>query len=347
MNEIIILLDYKGDFQCSVFDLKNYTSMNVTNVVKYLEEYGYNVKVNHFTEIDFEENYKGKYILYHSSEDFGLFYKSYIEDICFFLKNSGAILLPDLIHLRAHHNKSMMEMIRLQFKNIKLKTIKSSIIGTLEDFQTKKMIFPLVVKLSEGSGSNGVQLVYNKNEFESAAKESSRVLFGRSYLELAKKYILNIVKKKSKREYTDYRNKFIVQNFIEGLSGDYKVLFFAGKYYILGRKNRKNDFRASGSGLLFEVPESEVEGILAFSKLVVEELKEPMLGIDIGYDGTNYHLIEFQSGLFLGPYTLQCSDYWYEYTENNSWDKKMGKSELEKEYCRSVHFKIMNSKKSI
>jgi len=46
-----------------------------------------------------------------------------------------------------------------------------------------------------------------------------------------------------------HRSKFIVQEFIPDLSNDWKVLVFWDKYYVLRRKNRPNDFRASGSGL--------------------------------------------------------------------------------------------------
>jgi hypothetical protein len=54
-----------------------------------------------------------------------------------------------------------------------------------------------------------------------------------------------------------------------------------------------------------------------------------------------FYLLEFQVGIFLGPYTLQCSDFWYEFSEQrNSWEKKLGKSELEREYCRSIDSKI-------
>jgi hypothetical protein len=343
MIKIIILLDYKGYFQCSAIDIKNYSSMDVTKVVTYLETYGYSVNVISFGEIDFRMSYEGQYVLYHSAEDRGLFYKSYIEDICFFLHNSGAILLPGLIYLRAHHNKSLMEMMRYQFKSSKLKTIKSSIFGTHGDSKKNNFEFPVVLKSAEGTGSTGVKLIHNKKEFELASKHSSRVLFANSYVELIKKIVLSIVKPKGKREYTDFRNKFIVQNFIDGLSGDFKVLFYGGKYYILGRKNRENDFRASGSGLFFEVSKIEEEGILSFSKLIVDELNEPIIGMDIGFDGINYHLIEFQIGVFLSPYPLERSEYWYEFTEdNNSWNKILGKSEVEQEYCRSMHLKINN-----
>jgi len=47
-----------------------------------------------------------------------------------------------------------------------------------------------------------------------------------------------------------HRRKFVVQNFIGGLTHDYKVLAYGKKYYVVRRDNRPGDFRASGSGLL-------------------------------------------------------------------------------------------------
>ena len=46
------------------------------------------------------------------------------------------------------------------------------------------------------------------------------------------------------------RGKIVVQEFIPGLKNDYKVLIFGSKYYVLYRRVREGDFRASGQGLL-------------------------------------------------------------------------------------------------
>jgi len=350
MNKIIILVDYKFEFQCSIEDLKNYSSMNINKIVKYLNQYNYNVEVITFSDFDFTRNYKNVFILYHSSEDSGLYYKSYIEDICFFLENQGAILIPKLLYLRSHHNKSLMEMLRYTFKNESLRSLQSCIYGTYED-SIKKNInlnFPVVLKASEGSGSNGVILVKNKKEYKYYIKKISRVKLFNSISDLIKYYLNNIFRKKNKRAYTEYRKKFIVQPFIKNLSGDFKVLYYSGKYYIIGRKNRKNDFRASGSGLIYNVNHNEAFGVLSFFKILVNEIDEEIIGADIAFDGTRYHLIEFQIWNFIGPYALQSSKCWYEWNLlEECWEIKHGYSELEYEYCRSVHFHIfkLNNKK--
>jgi hypothetical protein len=142
--------------------------------------------------------------------------------------------------------------------------------------------------------------------------------------------------------YTFYRKKIIVQNFIRGLQGDYKVIYFGGKYYALYRKNRDNDFRASGSGKLYPVDEKELPGLLEFARKLTLEIDFPIIGMDIGFDGERYHLFEFQC-IHIGPYTLQASQFWYEYIDGD-WVKGIGSSILEEEYCRTIHNFIKNWK---
>jgi hypothetical protein len=125
-----------------------------------------------------------------------------------------------------------------------------------------------------------------------------------------------------------------VQTFINGLNGDYKILAFGKKFYTLYRKNRANDFRASGSGLLYEVKDEEQIGLLDFARKLTCEIDYPILGLDVGFDGEKYHLIEFQM-IHLGPYTLQVSTYWHEYIEGK-WIKFTGKSNLEEEFSRAI-----------
>ena len=86
-----------------------------------------------FSDIDFSRKYNDYFIIYQSSEDQGLFYKSYIEDVCLFLEISGEVLIPGYQYLRAHHNKAFREMVRFTFKDERLKTIKSKVFGTYED----------------------------------------------------------------------------------------------------------------------------------------------------------------------------------------------------------------------
>ena len=110
-REILLITDYRNQFYESV--RSHGASMDLARMEKYFSNRGYNLKVMQFREIDFQSNdYKGYSILYQSSEDRGLLYKDYIEDILLGLDMQGAHLIPDFPKFRAHHNKVFMEILR-------------------------------------------------------------------------------------------------------------------------------------------------------------------------------------------------------------------------------------------
>ena len=98
------------------------------------------------------------------------------------------------------------------------------------------------------------------------------------------------------------------------------------------RHNRKNDFRASGSGL-FEYNENLPEGLLDFAELVFNSFKTPYLSLDVGFDGHEFSLIEFQY-LNFGNYTIEKSPFYF-VRESEGWIKIQEESNLEKEFVRS------------
>ncbi|MCX6083314.1 MAG: hypothetical protein NTW32_27620 [Chloroflexi bacterium] len=356
MANILILLDYRNTFLLSIENLQDYTSMDLNKIRALFIQQGNSIEIIKISELDFTRNYKGNYILYQTSEDIGAFYKDYIEDIIYYLETQGAILLPSYNYLLAHNNKNFMELLRNSFQSTDLKTIKSSIFGTAEDAIQQTDKFPVILKSAEGSGSRYVLLAQNKREFENKAKFLSGVFIVNdlpSLLEFIKYKIALLLFNKVKvryrfyyrhRLYTFYRKKFLVQNFIQGLKGDYKVLYFGGKYFSLFRKNRDNDFRASGSGKLYPVRNEELQGLLNFARKLTQEISFPIIAMDIGFDGEKYHLLEFQC-IHIGPYTLQASLYWYEYI-NGEWVRFTGITNLEDEYCRSIndYIKMLENK---
>jgi hypothetical protein len=73
---------------------------------------------------------------------------------------------------------------------------------------------------------------------------------------------------------------------------------------------------------------------LEFSKRITCELDFPIFGIDVGFDGKGYHLLEFQM-IHLGPYTLQSSLFWHEY-HDGKWIKYEGVSDLEEVFSEAI-----------
>lgn len=319
--------------------------MNVERICDIFKQYSYSLEIIKYSDLDLNRSYQDYFVLYQTAEDIGVFYKDYIEDIAYYLELQGAILLPRYTYLLAHHNKNFMELLRSRFKDSRYKTIKSKLYGVASDAIAEIERFPVVLKSAEGSGSQFVFLAKNKIDFNQKVNKLSGVFLVNDFHSLKEFIIyrtsLALLNKVQTiyRRYPFYRKKFIVQTYIDGLQGDYKVLYFCGKYYTMYRKNRENDFRASGSGMLYPLHENEMPegllGVLDFARGFTFEVDFPIIGMDVGFDGKNYHLFEFQC-MHMGTSAIQGSDCWHEY-RNGKWIKLSGKSNLEEEFCRSIH----------
>lgn len=274
-KNILILIDDRNQFYSSTKEPGG--SMNTDAVRKKLEDFGYSAIVKGFSEIDFaKENYKDFFILYQSTEDPDLRYKDFIEDILLGLKMSGAHLIPCFEYFRAHHNKVFMEILRERMNYGG--HIKSLYFGTLEELikSEYKFSYPVVVKPGAGSKSENVSLAHDRRRlFKLSSKISSSFTLVNTIRVI--KSILNL---RSYKLISNNRKKFIVQEFIPGLSGDYKILVYGKRYYVIQRENRPGDFRASGSWLL-SFPEIVSNELLDFTQSVFEKSNTPFMGVDI------------------------------------------------------------------
>jgi len=345
MSRLLILTDEQSAFLVSKADLRNFTLMDVESICSLFKEKNYDLSVCKFSELDLTKSYNGYFILYQTSEAPGGFYKRYIEDIVYHLEKQGAVVLPRFEYLKAHHNKVYMELLRSDFSDESLKSVKSYCFGSWVDARRYSGTFPVVIKQASGSAGKGVYLARNKREYLKKTKKAARILISSVLTDMIITYTRNLAKKTikliypSRSGYVAYdtepiSNSLIVQDFISGLSGDYKVLFFGGRFYCMYRKNRNNDFRASGSGRFSEVPGEEHAGLLEYARRVTLEIDFPVIGMDIGFDGDSYHLIEFQI-IDIGTSALQRSKFWHEYN-NGQWCRYDGTSILEEEFVRAI-----------
>jgi glutathione synthase/RimK-type ligase-like ATP-grasp enzyme len=345
MKRLIILTDEGSDFLISIADLKNYTSMDISKIREYFVARDFKVDIFKFSELDLSDDYSGVYVLYQTAETPGSFYKHYIEDLIYFLEKHGALVLPRHELLKAHHNKIFMEMMRLKFTDDSLKTIKSYCYGSWVDARNYNSLFPVVVKQSSGAGSEGVYLAKDKREFNIIVKKAGHVIIGSGIIGLVVDFFKKSAKKAikclypSRAKYLQYdtspvSRSVIVQNFIEGLSNDCKVLVFGNKYYARYRKVRPNDFRASGSGFSFDVPDEDYKGLLDFARKLAGQIDFPIIGMDLGFDGKDYHLFEFQM-IHIGTYPLHKSQFWHEFHDGR-WVRYEGGSNLEEEFSRAI-----------
>lgn len=340
-KEILILKDYRNHLYFSIKHKE--AGININKFADYLKDLGYRVEIKDFSEINFTNDYQNYIVIYQSSEDRNLFYKSYIDDIIYGLSLSGAILIPGYELFKAHHNKVFMEIYReIKMRDTDLLNIHSRYYGTYEEFKNDKDIDKskeYILKPSAGARSDKVSKVNNKT-FQKEIKKLSRTFHPRDY-------ITNIIKGYLKKTYpnynkkSNYRKKYILQDYIQGLTEDYKVLIYFDKYYILKRKNRKNSFTASGSGL-FEFPDNIPRDLLNYSEKIFSYFDTPFASFDIGQKNGDFHLFEFQF-IHFGTYTLEKSNHYY-VKNNEEWGKINIKSDLEYETARSIH-KYIKSKK--
>ncbi len=329
-NEILLLTDYRSSFYCSTTRRRG---IDLELLHAQFAAAGYHLNRHAYSELDFRQtSYAGQYVLYQSSEDAGLEYKSYLEDVLLILQMQGALLVPRFECFRAHHNKVFMELLRDALHLPELSTLHSYCFGTYEDFTHAVTHLPpvLVMKPSAGAGSLNVHLVDTIRAKKRVARRLSKSAFP------GWQGIKDIIAGWYYKDYTSaswYRRKFVAQNYIANLMGDFKVLVFGEKYYVLQRENRPKDFRASGSGR-FTWPENPAPELLNCAKTVFQALQVPFLSMDIAHDGQSYHVLEFQF-LSFGHLTMQRSQRYF--TEQaDGWTSIAEAPVLEREIAASV-----------
>ena len=348
MEKILILTDHHGYVFTSLKGAAG-NSADSKKVKSYLLEKGYEAHIASLHQIPEEWKQEGIYVFYPSSEVSGLFYKEYIEDVLLDLKLRGLKLLPEFPYFRAHHNKVFMEMMRSALSQRHLKTIHSYSIYDSGDLKKmlplleKELKYPMVLKMSSGSGASGVVLVKDRLELILKARKMTSIVYRNYSTFWHSSTTLSCWKRRMKKAMgkpdvplTYPQEKIVIQNFIPNLKYDFKVLVFGEKYYILKRLTRDNDFRASGSGKLFfpKKLDDEIRLVLDTSEELFGELNVPMLSADVAFDGERCHVIEFQCVSF-GPYTLQFSDRHY-VRSDGMWCTRMGESILESEIANAL-----------
>ena len=249
---------------------------------------------------------------------------------------AGANIMPRYELLRSHHNKVAMEALRWLYFPEEARAFDTKIFGTMEEALSSipSATYPLIIKSAEGAGSTGVVKVDDLVAAQGAIRKMSRDRFS----------LIPLIREKAKRwlkkDWTPrslHREKFIVQNLIEGLQGDCKILNFFGHFYVLYRKNRPNDFRASGGGLFSQdIPDDiPFDDLLTYAERISERIDAPTLSLDIGFDGKAFHLVEFQA-LHFGTLTAELSDGYWRRDLHGAWIKTEERCDIESVYARAI-----------
>ena len=200
-----------------------------------------------------------------------------------------------------------------------------------EAFQNLKDVsFPIVTKLKRGAGATNVQLLTNMSEtvafvnkmFSEGLNSSSGVLgnFDQK-LRLAKKIkspfklikkVFGYLKKYYKEANYNINEKgyFYYQKFLENNNFDIRVIVIGDKAFAIKRMNRKDDFRASGSGIIVYDHSQIDERCVLEAFNTNKKLNLQCTAYDFVFDENNAPLIvEIGFGFAVKAYD-RCPGYW-------------------------------------
>ncbi|MDX9694234.1 MAG: hypothetical protein RBT49_00430 [Bacteroidales bacterium] len=332
MKKLFIITDYKNNFGSKRDDIPYRSGMDKELLKRLFEQSNFDTSFLTFAEINaLNIDFINVPVLYTCTEDFGYMYKSFIEDVVLGLELRGANLLPPFKFLRATNNKVFMEILRNTIPKELSGNLNSFVFGCYEEFinNLPPIEYPVIIKEPGGAKSKGVYLAHNFTVAKKIVKKISTT----SNLKEDIKDWLRAKKHSGYARESIYRNKFVIQEFVNGLEYDYKVLIYGKKYYVLKRNNRPKDFRASGSGL-FEFTEDIPVEILNYAEKLFNYYQVPNLSLDIAFKNNQCYLLEFQA-VFFGSTTIVKSPFYF-IKENTEWNVLHGKSILEEEFVNSI-----------
>lgn len=302
MEKIYLLTDYRGRFGSKHDDTPYRSGMDHKLLEAAFREKGYESEFVALSDVrPGDGTWPGRLVMYTSSEDYGLAYKQYIEDIVFALELAGARVIPAGKYLRAHNNKVFMELLRDLLPEELRGGLVSSHFGTAGELAERidDISFPVIVKGHSGAMGRNVFLAHTAEELMRTVKGK---IAAKASLRFRIKEYLRQYRHPGYRRESFYRSRFIVQKFIPGLENDWKVYFFGERAYVFRRPVfRKREFRASGGGYdnySYGLRAAVPEGLLDFGHGIFRALGVPFVSMDLAWDGTRFYMLEFQCVYF-------------------------------------------------
>ena len=188
--------------------------------------------------------------------------------------------------------------------------------------------FPKVFKLRGGGGSQNVRLVKNKV----SAERMIRKAFGRGFMgyyaigslqERWRKYRLGkgsffnwlkgVVRLVFPPPYARVggreRGYIYFQEYIPGNTFDIRIVVIGDKAFAIKRMVRKDDFRASGSGMILYGKEHFSNETVSLAFKIAEQLKSQSAALDFVYHNDKIYVIEVSFGFIKEVYD-PCTGYW-------------------------------------
>jgi glutathione synthase/RimK-type ligase-like ATP-grasp enzyme len=292
-RNILILTDYTQSFK---------EMIDPVQLQALFQQEGMTTEVATYEEIDPRvHTIRDTWVVYTSSQL--PVYKRYIEDLLYVLMAKNT-LVPRYEMFKCHNDKVFQERFKGQ---LGISSLPAYCFATQAEFMAAQptLKYPLVYKGASGWAGGNVRLVHSAEEVLGLNRVDANQLF---------------------------REKFLLQAFVPHLSEDWRVAAMAGRFFVLNRKVRPNDFRASGEGKKSFI--DPPRRLLDFAQKVYQAMDVPCLTMDLGYGEDGCSLFEFQ-GVHFGQGAVTRAPHYFE-KRQESWSKVPGRYFVTKEYARSV-----------
>lgn len=246
------------------------------------------------------------------------------------LESMGKIVFPDIATCWHYDNKIGQKYL--------LETIGAPLVPTYVFYEKDEVLewinttsFPKVFKLSTGAGSENVKLVRTRQQAANLCKKA----FGKGFLpragyfsdikhKVSKTTTASIILQKMKRAPHTLMNirrtnklrgrekgYVYFQEFIPGNLYDIRITVIGDRAFGFLREVRKNDFRASGSGLIsYDIKGRIDDKAIKLAFDVAQKLRSQSLAIDFLRDRNgNYFIVEI-SYCFVSKAIYDCPGHW-------------------------------------
>jgi len=330
----LILLTGNNDFFGQT--RKPWVSMDVRQMIRVFEQHGFEVEKYSFHQIANQDR------AIHDSFIFYTFHqklnrRNYLKDVVRFLDDGTNILIPNYDLLLCHENKGYQELYK---KRIGLSSLQGYYFSSEQELADYPIQYPVVLKSVDTSNGKGVFLAHDPIQLKKLIRKLEKQSLLVKLDLLRRKYFR---RKKTYKEYPDYSNRtdyfqyrdyilkernFILQQFVPGLTTDFRVLIFFDKYFVMRRHAKKDDFRASGT----KIQEYDIEvdeRLLEFASQVYAKFDTPFLSLDIGGFQDKFYLFEFQALHFGINVVIKTKGYYQRRGEH--WQFIPSKAKIEHE----------------